>query len=69
MMNRKDFEAVAQIIRFEVVFVEDTDGHCYNCRERIRHIANELADYLAMRHPRFDVDKFLTACGVKYRRK
>lgn len=63
-MTRKDFKAIAEIIKGNVEFIKQTDGHCYNCRERIRNIADELADYLSTQNPRFDRKRFLEACGV-----
>lgn len=54
-MTKKDFEAVANIInqnRFEGTR-----------KEACESIAQDFADMFAEANPRFDVDRFMAACG------
>ena len=52
-MTRKHFKAVADALRA-------SDAH----PDSVRDIALALADVFAGENPRFDSDRFLTACGV-----
>ena len=63
-MTRKHFKAIAEILRSEIEFAKK-DRHCYNCRERLRNVTNELADFCATQNPLFDRAKFLEACGIE----
>jgi hypothetical protein len=56
-MTRKHYIAMAQA--FKLVKVHDGDI------ETLTKLAHELASVLKVDNPRFDKDKFLTACGVK----
>ena len=53
MLTRKDFQAIADIIR--------ENRKCMNAE---KHIAEMFADYLATKNPKFDREKFLKACGI-----
>lgn len=53
-MSRQDFELIARTIRDLPEAPE--------VRERV---AKEFARALGWSHPRFNTDRFLTACGVK----
>ncbi len=64
MLYKKDFKTIAEIIKGNIDFIANTKGHCYNCKERAKNIADELADYLSTKNPNFNRDKFLVACGV-----
>ncbi len=54
-MTRKDFEAIASVVRD---FSFTGDG-----RDRER-LARALADELRLKNPRFNRDRFLKACGI-----
>lgn len=65
MFTRQHYKAIAEILQSERSFAIDIEGHCYNCKERIRHIIVEMADYFATDNSRFDRQKFLAACGLE----
>ena len=56
-MTRKDFEAIAHIIRLRVdqpdVYDHDT----------MHHVTVAMADYLYTTNPRFDRGRFMRTCG------
>jgi hypothetical protein len=56
-MTRKHYIAMAQAFKLVKVHGGDTDT--------IAKLARELASVLKVDNPRFDKDKFLTACGVE----
>lgn len=60
-MTRKHYEAIAGIIRGNMEFANDVEGHCSNCSERLRNVADELADYFAS-NKKFNRDRFMKAC-------
>lgn len=49
-MTRKHFEAIAAIINS-------------NADYQVQDVAEELASYFKSENPRFDRDRFMTACG------
>ncbi len=54
-MTRKDFNAVAEIIRkYNLLHVDNLDLH---------NLANELAVYFKKANPTFDRGRFIKACG------
>lgn len=58
-MTKKHYEAIARIFRGIEL---DTDGFIETHYE---NIVSRLADYFESENPRFDRDKFLSACGVE----
>lgn len=61
-MTRKDFEAIARILNAEAnqpMYVDLPD-----CREAVRDVAVQMAAYFNVENPRFDRERFLTACGL-----
>lgn len=56
-MTRKDFEAIAHILR---VRVEDSDP---NDRAVLLLVTSSLAGYLSTTNPRFDRGRFMRASG------
>ena len=56
-MTRKDYVKIAAIIK-DI----DTDNTSQVYRKRL--VAEKIAEVLAEDSPRFDRDKFLSACGV-----
>lgn len=59
MMTRKDFEAFAGIFKRQVT----NPTVPAPARIALFATANMQADYFASQNPRFDRQKFLTACG------
>lgn len=55
-MTRKHFEAIAALLDRERSLNNGGDGSVFA-------IAEAMADLFAKENPRFDRDKFLTACG------
>lgn len=61
MMTRKDYRAIADILKNErSTFEEGDDGYAL-----LIILANQISHYMAQDNPRFNRSKFLTACGVK----
>ena len=59
MFTKKHYKAIAEIVvrARKNPNLATVDGHC-------RQIASDLANYFATDNPRFDRDKFLSACGL-----
>ena len=57
-MTRKDYQLIADVFANfgQMIELEETIG---------ADLARNLADALQADNPRFDRDRFLTACGVK----
>lgn len=58
-MTKKHFEAIAAINKSRVEHYDTTESD----RVVLYTLISEQADYFANKNPRFDRDKFLTACG------
>lgn len=56
-MTKKHFEAIAQLFRETY-----TEGEVE--KETVRNLAERMAAMFARENPRFDRNKFLTACGL-----
>ena len=54
-MTRKDFEAIAHILREKGLVIDH--------KETIYELANDLARYFKQANPSFDKVKFIRACG------
>lgn len=64
-MTKKHYEAIADVVcRINLEYSGNTTIHKY-VRTSNRVTARRLADYFATDNPRFDRDKFLTACGIE----
>jgi hypothetical protein len=64
MMSKKEFEAVAEILRINsrlISYSEDFNNGAYYAG---RSIARELSQLFKQDNPRFDAEKFLSACGI-----
>lgn len=65
-MTRKDYETLARVILGERAFIAGE----YDLPEAMRQwevtarVAVRMAEVLAHTNPRFDRDRFLTACGL-----
>lgn len=57
-MTKKDYELLAEVL-----------NNCYEAKQEcntatVTLVAEVLADHLQLDNPRFDRNRFLTACGV-----
>ncbi len=64
MVTKKDFKAIAEIIKreftaFDATGEDDTEG-----KHATASIGGYLADYFATLNPRFSRQKFFKACGL-----
>ncbi len=62
-MTKKDYEAIAAIIRVEVAVSQATGRD--DALGALRVIANGIAQHCARTIPSFQRGRFLTACGVQ----
>ena len=53
-MSRKDFQLIAATIKTSLAFVKDEQRQCF---------ALDIAHGLKETNPRFDISRFLKACG------
>lgn len=56
MMTRKHFEAIAFLFRSAYCETEHE-------AETVRNLAENMAAMFKRENPRFDIERFLTACG------
>jgi hypothetical protein len=61
-MTRKDYELIANAFRLANGSTKVTD---YDAESALGLLAEILGDRLEQDNPRFDRERFLTACGVK----
>lgn len=59
-MTRKDYEAVARVIRFNYIGSNDE-----STKSDMRNIASELAIHFEQDNHRFDPQRFFEACGIE----
>jgi hypothetical protein len=62
-MTKCDFELIARVIRYEAVKARERKD--ISAIVTVSRIATHMAASLSDDHPRFDVDRFLIACGVE----
>lgn len=62
-MSRKDYEKFARMIRARVDATNDQTPH--EVFDRLEYAAKLAADVFVEDNPRFDKQRFLTACGVE----
>ncbi len=64
MLTRKDFKAIANIIKRNRtrIGIEDVEQLCNGLSCLRPAIIGDIADYLVTQNPRFDRQKFLIAC-------
>lgn len=60
MLHRKDYKAVAAIVNR----CSGPDSHYSYQTTHTDDLCKDLADYFATDNPRFDRERFLTACGI-----
>lgn len=59
-MTKKDYELIAESIK-DVLEYQKRPDHAVT----VRIVASNLAFVLKLDNPKFDEDKFLTACGIE----
>ena len=66
-MTKKHYELIASNIREVYEYQKDNDGRGSKAIKQgaIRVVADSLADSFAFDNPRFNRERFLTACGIK----
>lgn len=62
-MTKKDFEAVASIIRQNLPILTDNE-YDRGRRDAVDNVADDLADYFKSENPHFHRGRFLTSCGL-----
>ena len=60
MLTTKNYEAIAEVIRSEVILA----GRTPQAIPRLRRMANQMADYFESDNPRFEREVFLAACHL-----
>ena len=66
-MTRKHYQAMAYAIQATRQAQHDAGGDPVTIDATLDRMADELAIMCSRENARFDVDRFLTACGVKVR--
>lgn len=67
MMTAKDFQKIADVLNDEIENMDPTPGNASfhgGQAAMLANVATSMARMLAKENPRFDRDKFLTACGL-----
>lgn len=59
-MRKKDYELIASQIKW----TSTAYGYGDSERNAVRQVAHELANVFEQEYPKFDRQKFLTACGI-----
>jgi len=60
-MTKKDYEAFAEILNYTY---QKSAQYLKKPDRLIEHLAEDIATILAEDNPRFDRERFLTACGM-----
>ena len=65
-MTRKDYQLIAETIRQEVDYLADHDSaYCGNARlMTLQVVTHNLSKRLSDDNPKFNADKFASACGL-----
>ena len=61
-MTRKDFEAIANIIK---EFKQNIDPHLLTINTYINMMVRDLSNYFKQSNSSFDKERFIKACGYK----
>lgn len=64
MFTRQHYKAIAEIIKSEYTAFDGTGEDDSEGKDATIKIARKLADYFEPENPRFDRNKFMTACGL-----
>ena len=60
MMSKKDYVAIAAVIKASVEAEPSSDG-----KKVIRHVTNRITEMLRADNPNFDTKRFYVACGLE----
>ena len=60
MMSRKDYVAIAAVIKASFEAAPSEDG-----KNAIRHVTNGITGVLRTDNPNFDAKRFYVACGLE----
>lgn len=66
-MTKKDYELIASTIKESIDFYTEWGGSMderARARTAVARVAKQLSNSLSDANPRFDRERFLTACGV-----
>ena len=63
-LSKKNYEAVAELLRTQVIPGPDESVEEQTWNDAVEVIASDLAGYFAADNPRFDRGRFLKACGL-----
>lgn len=65
MVTRKDYRAIAEIIKKQTICPWEDDPFILGAAKDVACVyAEGLADYFATQNPKFNRQKFLNACGL-----
>ncbi|MCK5611635.1 hypothetical protein KAR91_57725 [Candidatus Pacearchaeota archaeon] len=64
MVTKKDFRAIAEIIKYEYTRYGDTGLDDSEGKLTAASIAGQLSGYFTEQNPKFDRQKFLNVCGL-----
>lgn len=64
-MTKKDYVALASIIRNNLAIFSSSEGGYEGERHAIKEVAGDLSAVLEKDTPRFDRSRFLKACGIE----
>ena len=64
MLSRKDYKAIAEIIKHEFTRYDDTGEDDSEGKLTTISIAGQLAGYFTRDNPRFILNRFMKACGL-----
>ena len=64
-MTRKDYEAIARAVRYAKPLNPSQSLLSGIANSVLETVAINIAEVMEMDNPRFDRDRFLTACGVR----
>ena len=64
MLSRKDYKAIAEIIKYEYTRYDNTCEDDTEGKATTTSIAGLLSGYFTTDNPQFNKQKFLDACGL-----
>lgn len=65
MAARKDYKAIAGIIKYEYTKYDNTGEDDSEAKIAILRIVSDLVRYFETNNPRFNAQKFINACGIE----
>jgi hypothetical protein len=64
MLTKKHFAQVAEIIQENANMVGPNEDFDHGASYAVKQVARELASLFAEQNPRFDKNRFFSACGI-----